>query len=403
MAFNKHSTICFGKSFLKQIVVILALILFTTERTFATQANDTTSTRTPSSTDTGNNRWNALMNWNFMAIPFAGYSPETDWQFGLTGVYFFKTAQNCSFSDINFNFCYTLNNQWIFNINSRLYFNNRIRWYLDSDIHTQRYPDRFFGIGNSGTRLLDKAASYISNSTYFEIKPNFHIINNFYIGAIFSFRYCDNVFQEQDYKTITSRYNVSGFGKEFYIKYGATLFYDTRDYSYYPTKGLFIKTTITGYQPLLNAKNGSALIDIDFRHFIPIYKGFLFAYNIRNQWSIGPTPSFEFMPTIGGQDMLRGVRQNIFKGNCLYVLNTEFRIPIWKFLKAAVFGSVGDVANIKQEPSTTPKIGYGIGLRANIHEARTNIRFDIARSAFAGTPQKYGNEWSFYFTIKEAF
>ncbi|MBO5728492.1 MAG: hypothetical protein J6R43_01480, partial [Paludibacteraceae bacterium] len=35
------------------------------------------------------NRWDALMNWNFMALPYPSYSPETSWQFGITGVWYF--------------------------------------------------------------------------------------------------------------------------------------------------------------------------------------------------------------------------------------------------------------------------------------------------------------------------
>ncbi|MGM9795194.1 MAG: BamA/TamA family outer membrane protein [Candidatus Aphodosoma sp.] len=410
MALNKHNTICLRKNILRQIVIVFIIALLSTEIALpqqyvsAEQISDTTKNNISksSSKETGN-RWNSLMNWNFMALPFASYSPETNWQFGLTGVYFFKTNQCPTYSDINFNFCYTLNKQWIFNINSRLYFSSKIKWYLDTDIHTQHYPDKFFGISNSGNNLLSKSAHYISNSTYFEVRPNFHIISNFYIGAIFSFRYSYNDFEAKDYADISDKYDISGLEKEFYIKYGATFFYDTRDYSYYPTKGIFVKTAIISYQPILNAEDITGIIDIDYRHFVPIYKDFLFAYHFRNQWSIGKTPSFEFMPTIGGQDLLRGVRQNVFRGNCLYALDLEFRIPIWKFLKGTVFTSIGDVINIGKETATIPKIGYGIGLRANIHDARTNIRFDVARNAFAKTYQNYNNEWSFYFTIKEAF
>ncbi len=409
MARIKNITICLRCNTLKQIVIVFILTLITINRAFSQQHSeiaDTVSTSKSnkiSSISSNTSRWNSLMNWNFMALPFASYSPETNWQFGLTGVYFFKTKQSPSFSDINFNFCYTLNQQWIFNINSRLYFSHTLKWYLDADIHTQRYPDKFFGIGNKDVNLLSHSAHFISNSTYFELRPNFHIINNFYIGAILSFRYSDNIFQDEDYKTIKEKYSISGFDKEFYIKYGATFFYDTRDFSYYPSKGFFGKIGIMSYQPILKAKNTTTIIDIDYRHFVPIYKGFLFAYRIRNQWAFGSSPSFEFLPTIGGQDLLRGIRQNIFKGNCLYSLDIEFRIPIWRFLKGSVFTSIGDVVNIGSETATTPKLGYGIGLRANIHEARTNIRFDVARNAFADTRQNYGNEWSFYFTIKEAF
>ena len=100
MALNKHNTICLRKNILRQIVIVFIIALLSTEIALpqqyesAEQISDTTETdiSKSSSRETGN-RWNSLMNWNFMALPFASYSPETNWQFGLTGVYFFKTNQ----------------------------------------------------------------------------------------------------------------------------------------------------------------------------------------------------------------------------------------------------------------------------------------------------------------------
>ena len=129
---------------------------------------------------------------------------------------------------------------------------------------------------------------------------------------------------------------------------------------------------------------------------MPLYKELILAWNFRSECAVGGDVPFQLLPTIGGQDLVRGIRQNKFKDNTLFALQAELRIPIWRFLKGAVFGSVGDVYNYNHWQWTTPKIGYGAGLRACIHQAKTNIRFDVAR-------QNYSNNWSFYFTVKEAF
>lgn len=97
MALNKHNTICLRKNILRQIVIVFIIALLSTEIALpqqyesAEQISDTTEIdiSKSSSKETGN-RWNSLMNWNFMALPFASYSPETNWQFGLTGYIFSK-------------------------------------------------------------------------------------------------------------------------------------------------------------------------------------------------------------------------------------------------------------------------------------------------------------------------
>ena len=148
--------------------------------------------------------------------------------------------------------------------------------------------------------------------------------------------------------------------------------------------------------PTFLTPNSSFLIQLDLRHYIPLYKELILAWNFRSEIAVGNNVPFQLLPTIGGQDLVRGIRQNKFKNNTLFALQAELRIPIWRFLKAAVFGSIGDVYNYNNWHWATPKIGYGAGLRACIHQAKTNIRFDVAR-------QNYSNDWSFYFTVKEAF
>jgi hypothetical protein len=77
-------------------------------------------------------------------------------------------------------------------------------------------------------------------------------------------------------------------------------------------------------------------------------------------------------------------------------VQTELRIPIWRFLKGSIFSSIGDVYNLDDWQWSIPKIGYGAGLRVALNKAKVNVRFDVAR-------QNYDNNWSFYLTIKEAF
>ena len=370
------------------------------------------------------------MNWNFMALPYPSYSPETSWQFGITGVWYFHTSkQSPQFSDINFNMGYTLNHQWYVNANSRIYFNTTNRWYLDAYLSAQHYPDLFFGTTNNIDSVYNPAIRYTANFIDLQARPSFYITKHWLVGATIRLRYENSIISQQPSDksdTIlnsslltpnTSLYN--GFGENLFLGIGASIFYDTRSNTYYPLNGLFFKTTITYYQQfpinnevvqllspclrgtseaegVLNSQLSTFNFQLDLRHYLPLYHELIFAWNFRSEIAVGNNVPFQLLPTLGGQDLVRGIRQNKFKDNTLFALQTELRIPIWRFLKGAVFASIGDVYNYNDWHWATPKICYGAGLRACIHQAKTNIRFDVAR-------QNYDNDWSFYFTVKEAF
>ena len=414
---------CLRCSNLRQFAIksnsaILLLVFFlllpntTTARQDSTHINDADSTNNYELCimNYESNRWDALMNWNFMALPYPSYSPETSWQFGITGVWYFHTSkENQQFSDLNFDMGYTLNQQWYINANSRIYFDTQTRWFLDTYLSAKHYPDLFFGTTNNIDSVYNPAIKYTSNFIDLKAKPSFYITNHWLAGATLHIRY-DNSTLLIPHSSFLIQ---NGFGENLFLGIGGAISYDTRSNNYYPLHGLFFKTTITYYQQIpfgsqqstVNGQqncgsfltpNSSFLILIDLRQYIPLYKELILAWNFRSEWAVGNNVPFQLLPTIGGQDLVRGIRQNKFKDNTLFALQTELRIPIWRFLKAAVFGSVGDVYNYNNWQWATPKIGYGAGLRACIHQAKTNIRFDVAR-------QNYSNDWSFYFTVKEAF
>ena len=414
---------CLRCSNLRQFAIksnsaILLLVFFlllpntTTARQDSTHINDADSTNNYELCimNYESNRWDALMNWNFMALPYPSYSPETSWQFGITGVWYFHTSkENQQFSDLNFDMGYTLNRQWYINANSRIYFNTQTRWFLDTYLSAKHYPDLFFGTTNNIDSIYNPAIKYTSNFIDLKAKPSFYITNHWLAGATLHIRY-DNSTLLIPHSSFLIQ---NGFGENLFLGIGGAISYDTRSNNYYPLHGLFFKTTITYYQQIpfdspqstVNGQqncgsfltpNSSFLILIDLRQYIPLYKELILAWNFRSEWTVGNNVPFQLLPTIGGQDLVRGIRQNKFKDNTLFTLQAELRIPIWRFLKAAVFGSVGDVYNYNNWQWATPKIGYGAGLRACIHQAKTNIRFDVAR-------QNYSNDWSFYFTVKEAF
>jgi outer membrane protein assembly factor BamA len=110
---------------------------------------------------------------------------------------------------------------------------------------------------------------------------------------------------------------------------------------------------------------------------------------------LGEQVPFQMLPTIGGSDMIRGFRERMYTDNTMFMIQAEYRIPIWWRLKAAVFCSVGDVFDIYNPSINRIKVGYGAGLRFRLNDARVHLRVDVAGNS--------EGEVKFYITATEAF
>ncbi len=337
-------------------------------------------------------RWDRLMTWNVMALPYVSYSPETSFNFGASGVGYFKMPNTKQYSDVTFQGGYTLEKQWQVNVDSRLNFDGERRWFMDFRLNVQHYPDWYYGIGSSQDDLLEEPLRIDNNYVLAYVRPQFYLTKHWIVGANVQYLYSDIV------NPLGSGMGdgVYGFGKVHMLGLGGIVSYDSRSNTYYPLRGLLFKTMASYYEPYLGSSYRMGYVDVDLRGYVPLYKELLLALQLKTQWAIGEKVPHQMLPTIGGQDIVRGVRGGKWRNDALIALQAELRIPIWRFLKAAAFVSVGDVYGLDDWKWNVPKIGYGVGLRACIHEINMNIRFDVAR-------QNYGDNWSFYFTVKEAF
>jgi hypothetical protein len=136
-------------------------------------------------------------------------------------------------------------------------------------------------------------------------------------------------------------------------------------------------------------------LKLDYRQYVPTWLGQVFAWQVKFETALGSEVPFQMLPTVGGSDNIRGIRERKYIDNSMFEVQMEYRIPIWWRLKAVVFCSVGDVFDIYNPSIVKPKVGYGAGIRCRINDARVNLRVD-----FAGN--NYG-EFKFYITATEAF
>lgn len=122
--------------------------------------------------------------------------------------------------------------------------------------------------------------------------------------------------------------------------------------------------------------------DVDLRQFI----GFLGDRRVialrgsvsTSDTSDGQIMPFYFMPTLGGNDTLRGFRAQRFRGPHAMLLQAEYRWEIWSGLDAALFYDAGKVADRRSDLDFSDlESDYGFGFRFNTRDAII-LRVDAA-------------------------
>lgn len=111
-------------------------------------------------------------------------------------------------------------------------------------------------------------------------------------------------------------------------------------------------------------------MDIDLRQFVGLLaeRRVLAArmFISTSSTDAGQQMPFYFMPTLGGNDSLRGFRDYRFRGPHALLLQAEYRWEIWSGLDGAFFYDTGKVANRRSDLDLNGlEKDYGFGFRFN--------------------------------------
>lgn len=128
-----------------------------------------------------------------------------------------------------------------------------------------------------------------------------------------------------------------------YLKGG--LIYDSRDFQFFPSKGIWSEATFSYAPAFLGDKNFTySKLTLFHRQYLSLgSKNFVFAYRLGYQTTVSGTVPFHIQPHIvptfmtaatsqglGGAKTLRGIMRNRIVGDGIVLGNVELR---WKFLK----------------------------------------------------------------------
>lgn len=340
---------------------------------------------------------------SWFVVPIGFYQEETSVGLGVTGGYYFKSNSLDRISSISGSAIYTFLNQAKVNLNVRANVaDNKVS--LLGNINLRHYVEHYYGISNDVNELfgLDGSGINVYTSQAFDInvQPFYNFTRDVSAGVYLRARGERMVkFNEPLQACIDAckqKFGTAGWDDYFMWGIGLQFMYDSRDNIFYPQKfSNFLKFNATTYSKQLGSSYSFTGINFDFRQYIPTWLGQVLAWQVKFETALGDELPFQMLPTVGGSDNIRGIRERKFIDNTMFEFQVEYRIPIWWRLKAAVFCSVGDVFDIYNPSIVKPKVGYGVGLRCRLNDARVHLRVDVAGN-------NYG-EWKFYITATEAF
>jgi len=330
----------------------------------------------------------------FLVLPIVARSIETDWSFGIafSGTFHLKSPTDTvtRTSNLQALSLYTLRNQFVAAINGSIYF-PREKYILSQQVSYSYFPDKFWGLGSETPDSNEESYSY--QQFYIYLHPQRLIGNKFFIGLLYEFQKVWNVQYQAgglfDKEQILGRYGYAASGL------GLSFTYDNRNNAFAPDRGMMLQFHFDHFDNILGSTYRYTNYVIDLRKFWRLYKQQVLAVQAFGYFNIGEVP-LRSLASLGGANSMRGYYSGRYRDQNLYVLQSEYRIPLFWRLGCVVFGDLGNVTSKWGEFNfESLKYTYGAGIRFALSKSeRLNLRLDYGIG--------HGSH-GFYFQLGEAF
>ncbi len=334
-----------------------------------------------------------------IGIPILFYLPETRLAGGVAGSLTFRfkgDSLNSYPSNIVFGVAYTQNRQLLSYINFRV-FNNNQKYLNYGEVGYFIYNYFFYGVGNENPPNYEEY--YGITFPRLRWHSLIRVSKPLYVGVRVDYdHYRLHDLEEQgllkDDIYLGAPAGVKNTGIGFVINY------DTRNFQFYPSKGVFIESlmlyTNTQYpEGQKNTGMGFVKFIFDGSLYMSPVKNHIIAFNAHTEFNFGVVP-FQSMALLGGSRRMRGYYEGRFRDQHFVLIQAEYRMPVYGILGAVAFLSAGNVfsdEDIFQWKYT--RLAGGLGIRIKIdRKDLLNLRLDYGIAK---------NSNAFYLTFREAF
>lgn len=323
-------------------------------------------------------------------LPIFFYTPETGVAGGAAALLIYRDSIAPRASSITGDLIYTQKKQSIVEFDGDQYF-SRGSYRLVSNIKFQKYPNKFFGIGNA--TASDDEENYTPRSFVLKASLYASIFSRVNVGPII--RYETISMSEVEPARLIATGTITGSNGGVSSGLGFVANWDSRDNTFATYSGSFYQVTALFNQKAFGSDYNYSDVQLDLRNFFEVAPGNVFALQAGGEFMGGDVP-FQNLARFGGQNLLRGYFDGRYRDKHGAAIQAEYRLPLW-----GRFGLVG-FAGVAQVADQISHLGLGrfwfaggVGVRfAWNPEERVNLRLDYGIG---------NNSDGIYITVTEAF
>ncbi len=328
----------------------------------------------------------------FVLIPVIFYTPET--HLALRGApSFLYRPPGSSFDDRPSSFdgmvLFTTRSQFIATFGANYYWDGE-RQQVTGGVAYRNFPDEFFGLGNE---TPSESETYSDEGAGVGLDYLFRVAARLRVGVGLS--YAASSITETHGGDVLEGGFVPGADGGQVAGAGLRLNFDSRDNINFPMHGGLYDLAWRLYGSALGGDFELNALTLDLRHYVSLGSRSVFAVRALGSRTGGNVP-FQLMPSLGGQNLLRGYFAGRFRDRRVVAAQGEIRFPLWRRLGGVLFGGLGQVA-ARDDPIAINRLHYtsGFGLRVLlVRQEGLNLRFDWGFAA---------DQSGFYFGLGEAF
>ncbi len=330
----------------------------------------------------------------FVVFPVLARSIETGWSIGAvssTTFHFDNKDRIARTSNIQAISIYSSHRQFVAAINGSIYFPAE-KFILNQQLSYSYFPDKFWGLGKIAPDSSKESYSY--HQYYVYLHPQLLLSKNLFLGMLYEYQNVAHVKYDSgglfDEENVVGRngYHVSGFGLSFT--------YDTRNNAFAPDHGMLTQFSFNHFAPIFGSNYTYTNFVLDVRKFIALYRQQVLAFQAYIFLNQGEVP-LRSLASLGGASEMRGYYAGRYRDKNMYILQSEYRTPLFWRLGATAFGDIGNVAdNLSGMNFKELKYSVGLGLRFAINKSeKLNLRLDYGIGG--------GESSGFYLQLGEAF
>jgi hypothetical protein len=278
----------------------------------------------------------------FINYPTLAFSPETDWEFGISSLYVYSAKRDMAnrLSELKVFTFYTLENQYGVWLDHALY-TDQNKWFFYGRARYQRFPLFFYGVGRDSPAevqsVIDGEYVLFRERVLRETWPSLYVGLELDIQALNRVEYVDAA-------PGFSTPEVGALGST-NIGVGLGVLYDNIHNAMNPRDAFYSEWAFLSYSSDTRSDFSFTSYIVDNRIYRPIKENTVLAAQLYGQFTIG-NPPFNMLSLLGGESLMRGYYLGRYRDRNLIAGQVEYRILPFSFSKrfgASVFLSAGQV------------------------------------------------------------